>query len=118
MKNFWKGFHRPKRLESDRATLTPTSGQFVAEPFERGFGTTIGNSLRRALLSSIQGAAVTAGIYSLVAEMNGSFSAEHGVGRLKRDYLAEYRGDGEMALMKTLKKALDPHNILNPGKVI
>lgn len=60
MKNFWKGFHRPKRLESDRATLTPTSGQFVAEPFERGFGTTIGNSLRRALLSSIQGAAVTA----------------------------------------------------------
>jgi DNA-directed RNA polymerase subunit alpha len=60
MKNFWQGFQRPKRLEADRASLTPTYGQFVAEPFERGFGTTIGNSLRRALLSSIQGAAVTA----------------------------------------------------------
>lgn len=60
MKNFWQGFQRPKRLEADRATLTPTYGRFVAEPFERGFGTTIGNSLRRALLSSIQGAAVTA----------------------------------------------------------
>ena len=60
MKNFWQGFQRPKRLEADRGTLTPNYGQFVAEPFERGFGTTIGNSLRRALLSSIQGAAVTA----------------------------------------------------------
>jgi DNA-directed RNA polymerase subunit alpha len=60
MKNFWQGFQRPKRLEADRATLTPSHGRFVAEPFERGFGTTIGNSLRRALLSSIQGAAVTA----------------------------------------------------------
>lgn len=60
MKNFWKGFQKPKRLDCDRDTLTPTLGQFVAEPFERGFGTTIGNSLRRALLSSIRGAAVTA----------------------------------------------------------
>ncbi|MFQ6671813.1 MAG: DNA-directed RNA polymerase subunit alpha [Candidatus Tectimicrobiota bacterium] len=60
MKNLWKGFQRPKRLECDRETLTPTYGRFVAEPFERGFGTTIGNSLRRALLSSIPGAAVTA----------------------------------------------------------
>jgi DNA-directed RNA polymerase subunit alpha len=60
MKNFWKGFQKPKRLDCDRDDLTPTYGQFVAEPFERGFGTTIGNSLRRALLSSIRGAAVTA----------------------------------------------------------
>ena len=67
---------------------------------------------------SEEGAAVTAGIYSLVAEIDGSFSAEHGVGRLKRDYLAEYRSDSEIALMKTLKKALDPHNTLSPGKVI
>lgn len=60
MRNFWKGFQKPKRLECDRDTLTPTYGRFVAEPFERGFGTTIGNSLRRALLSSIRGSAVTA----------------------------------------------------------
>ncbi len=67
---------------------------------------------------SEEGTAVTAAIYSLVAEMGGSFSAEHGVGRLKRDYLVEYRDAAEITLMRTLKKALDPHNILNPGKVI
>ena len=56
----WKGFQKPKRLEVNRETLTSTYGQFSAQPFERGFGTTIGNALRRALLSSIEGAAVTA----------------------------------------------------------
>ena len=56
----WKGFQKPKRLEVDRTTLTPTFGRFEAQPFERGFGTTIGNALRRILLSSIDGAAITA----------------------------------------------------------
>lgn len=56
----WKGFQKPKRLEADRATLTPTYGKFWAQPYERGFGTTVGNALRRILLSSIEGAAVTA----------------------------------------------------------
>ena len=56
----WKGFQRPKRLESNQETLTPTYGQFFAQPFERGFGTTVGNALRRVLLSSIEGAAITA----------------------------------------------------------
>jgi len=56
----WKGFQRPKRLESERDTLTDRFGRFYAQPFERGFGTTIGNALRRVLLSSIEGAAVTA----------------------------------------------------------
>ncbi len=56
----WKGFQRPKRLEFERETLTDRFGRFYAQPFERGFGTTIGNSLRRVLLSSIDGAAVTA----------------------------------------------------------
>jgi DNA-directed RNA polymerase subunit alpha len=55
-----KGFQRPKRLEFERETLTDRFGRFYAQPFERGFGTTIGNSLRRVLLSSIDGAAVTA----------------------------------------------------------
>ena len=56
----WKGFQRPKVLEYDRETLTDEYGRFSAQPFERGFGTTIGNALRRVLLSSIEGAAVTA----------------------------------------------------------
>src|SRR5450756_742657 len=56
----WKGFQKPKRLEVDQDTLTSTYGRFYAQPFERGFGTTVGNALRRALLSSIEGAAITA----------------------------------------------------------
>src|ERR687884_2014426 len=56
----WKGFQKPKRLASDTDTLTDKYGRFWAQPFERGFGTTIGNALRRVLLSSIEGAAVTA----------------------------------------------------------
>jgi DNA-directed RNA polymerase subunit alpha len=56
----WKGFQRPKRLELERETLTDRFGRFYAQPFERGFGTTVGNALRRVLLSSIEGAAVTA----------------------------------------------------------
>ena len=55
----WKTFEIPKKLECEQASLTPTHGKFVAEPFEKGFGTTLGNSLRRVLLSSIEGAAVT-----------------------------------------------------------
>jgi DNA-directed RNA polymerase subunit alpha len=56
----WKGFQKPKRLEVDSETLTATYGKFYAQPFERGFGTTVGNALRRVLLSSIEGAAITA----------------------------------------------------------
>ncbi len=55
-----KGFQKPKRLICDHETLSPTYGQFYAQPFERGFGTTIGNAMRRVLLSSIEGAAITA----------------------------------------------------------
>ena len=56
----WKGFQKPKRLACNVDTLTDKYGQFNAQPFERGFGTTIGNALRRVLLSSIEGAAITA----------------------------------------------------------
>jgi DNA-directed RNA polymerase subunit alpha len=54
----WKDLIRPRRLEAEKETLTPFYGKFAAEPFERGFGITIGNSLRRILLSSLQGAAI------------------------------------------------------------
>jgi len=56
----WRGFQKPKRLAVENETLTDKYGKFSAQPFERGFGTTIGNALRRTLLSSIEGAAVTA----------------------------------------------------------
>src|SRR3954452_14947843 len=54
----WRGLELPNRVVSDRNTLTDTYGRFGAEPFERGFGTTVGNSLRRLLLSSLEGSAV------------------------------------------------------------
>ncbi len=69
-------------------------------------------------VGSQDGAKVTAAVYELVTDMGGSFSAEHGVGRLKREYLPRFRGSGEIELMRTLKCALDPRGILNPGKVI
>jgi DNA-directed RNA polymerase subunit alpha len=53
----WRGLELPTRIEADQAVLTPTYGKFIVEPFERGFGTTVGNSLRRILLSSLEGAA-------------------------------------------------------------
>lgn len=56
----WRDFQMPKRLECDESTYTDTYGKFIAEPFERGYGVTLGNSLRRILLSSIEGSAVTA----------------------------------------------------------
>ena len=55
----WKGFQRPKRLEFERETLTDRFGRFYAQPFERGFGTTVGNALRRVLLSSMVGYSAT-----------------------------------------------------------
>jgi DNA-directed RNA polymerase subunit alpha len=55
----WRGLELPSIVRPEKETLTPTYGKFVAEPFERGFGTTIGNSLRRILLSSLEGSAIT-----------------------------------------------------------
>ncbi len=55
----WRGLELPTRVVSDQAVSSPTYGKFIVEPFERGFGTTIGNALRRVLLSSLEGAAVT-----------------------------------------------------------
>ncbi len=55
----WSDFEMPKRLVCDEATYSDTYGKFIAEPFERGYGVTIGNSLRRVLISSLEGSAVT-----------------------------------------------------------
>src|SRR3989338_1528894 len=55
----WKDFEMPKKLVCDESSYSDTYGKFIAEPFERGYGTTLGNALRRVLLSSIEGSAVT-----------------------------------------------------------
>jgi DNA-directed RNA polymerase subunit alpha len=55
----WKNLQMPRKIEKDESTYTPSYGKFIIEPLERGFGTTIGNSLRRVLLSSLQGASVS-----------------------------------------------------------
>ena len=60
MYRHWTDLMKPKQLEVEEKTLTPTYGKFFAEPFERGFGQTIGNSLRRILLSSLMGASFVA----------------------------------------------------------
>ena len=72
----WKTFEMPKRLEVEQGSLTPNYGKFIAEPFERGYGTTIGNALRRVLISSIDGAAVTS---IKIDGMLHEFSAVQGV---------------------------------------
>ena len=57
-------------------------------------------------------------VHDLAVELDGSFSAEHGIGKLKRDELARYKSDVELDLMQRLKFALDPNGIMNPGKIL
>jgi len=65
-----------------------------------------------------QEGAVNKLVYAAVGELNGSISAEHGLGQLKRDAIREYKDPLEMELMRTIKQALDPHGLMNPGKVL
>lgn len=72
----WTELIKPKRLDIDHDSLTPTYGKFSCEPLERGFGTTLGNALRRVLLSSLRGAAITGVI---IRDVYHEFSALPGV---------------------------------------
>ena len=84
-----KGFHKPKGLECELETLTSTYGKFIAEPLERGFGQTLGNSLRRILLSSIEGGAVTT---VRIASVHHEFSTIPGVKEDVTDLILNVKG--------------------------
>ncbi len=128
----WKTFEVPKRLEVIKDSLTPTYGKFAAEPFERGYGTTIGNALRRVLISSIEGAAVT---NIKIDGMQHEFSSLDGVHEdgaqivmnIKRLVL-KYHGKGPKLVLIDVKKegpvtardiqADETIEIVNPDLVI
>ena len=85
----WRGLELPYRVVKDERSATPTFGRFTAEPFERGFGTTIGNSLRRVLLSSLEGAAVTK---VKIAGVSHEFSTMEGVLEDVTDVILNIKG--------------------------
>ncbi len=107
-----KGFHLPEKIRFDEETLTTTYGKVVVEPLERGFGTTIGNSLRRVLLSSLEGAAVTA---VKLAGAQHEFSSLHGMKEdvidvilnLKKLRIRHHAGEQKIGII----------NVKGPGKV-
>ncbi|MBI3312292.1 MAG: DNA-directed RNA polymerase subunit alpha [Candidatus Omnitrophica bacterium] len=72
----WRDFQMPSRVEVEEGSYTPTYGKFIAEPFERGYGTTVGNAMRRVLLSSLEGAAITS---IKIDNVNHEFSSVAGV---------------------------------------
>jgi FAD/FMN-containing dehydrogenase len=65
-----------------------------------------------------QGEALSAAIHDLAMELDGSFSAEHGIGQLRRPEMRRYKSEVELDLMRRIKQALDPLDLMNPGKVV
>lgn len=105
----WKTFEMPKRLDVDKATLTPTFGKFVADPFERGYGTTIGNALRRVLISSIEGAAVTSvkieGMLHEFSSLDGVLEDGAQIVLNIKKLVIKYHGKGPKKIIIDTKKA-------------
>jgi DNA-directed RNA polymerase subunit alpha len=113
----FKGFQKPKRLVANTETLTERYGMFNAQPFERGFGTTIGNGLRRILLSSIEGAAITAVRIEGVAH---EFSPIPGVVEDATDIILNlkqvpFKMSGEGA--RTVRLAIDEAGAVLSGRI-
>ncbi|HEX9777353.1 MAG TPA: DNA-directed RNA polymerase subunit alpha [Geopsychrobacteraceae bacterium] len=98
----WRDLIKPKRLQVETDTLTDGYGKFVAEPFERGFGTTLGNSLRRVLLSSLQGAAITS---VRIKNVQHEFSSVPGVTEDVTDIILNLKG------VKVRLHGQEPRNI-------
>lgn len=98
----WRDLIKPSRLQIDADTLSDSYGKFVAEPLERGFGTTLGNSLRRILLSSLQGAAITS---MRIKDVQHEFSSVAGVTEDVTDILLNLKG------VKVRLHGHDPRNI-------
>ena len=89
MRMRWRGLELPARVVLDEAVSTDSYGRFVVEPFEQGFGTTIGNSIRRVLLSSLEGAAVT---NVKIAKVSHEFTSIDGVLEDVTDILLNIKG--------------------------
>jgi DNA-directed RNA polymerase subunit alpha len=113
----FKGFQKPKRLVANTESLTERYGMFTAQPFQRGFGTTIGNSLRRVLLSSIEGAAITA---VRIEGVEHEFSPIPGVVEDATDIILNLKqipfkimGDG----VKTVRLTVDQHGDVRSGQI-
>jgi len=103
----WRGLELPARVLCDTSVLKPTYGKFAAEPFERGFGTTVGNSLRRILLSSLEGAAVA---WISIDGVAHEFSSIEGVVEDMTDIVLNVKGlvvrlEGEKPRMIRIEKA-------------
>ncbi len=124
----WRELIKPKQLQVEKDTATGTFGKFYAEPFERGFGTTLGNSLRRVLLSSLQGAAITS---LRIKGVQHEFSSIPGVTEDVTDIILNLKGvrlrlhGAEQATLRVIHKGegiikasdiILPHNveIMNP----
>jgi DNA-directed RNA polymerase subunit alpha len=102
----WRGLELPTRVEHDESVQSPTYGRFIVEPFERGFGTTVGNSLRRILLSSLEGAAP---ISVKIAGVDHEFAQLEGVMEDVTDIILNVKSiiismEGEMPKMLTVAK--------------
>src|SRR4249920_3182134 len=113
----FKGFQKPKRLVANTESLTERYGMFTAQPFQRGFGTTIGNSLRRVLLSSIEGAAITA---VRIEGVEHEFSPIPGVVEDATEIILNLKqitftimGDG----VKTVRLSVDQHGDVRSGQI-
>lgn len=118
MQKNWRDLIKPKKLEAERESLTGTYGKFVAEPLERGFGLTLGNSLRRVLISSLQGAAITSVRFNDVLH---EFSTIPGVKEDVSDIILSLKqvrlkihGEGP----KTLKIKANTEGVVRAGDII
>src|SRR6266516_2685945 len=106
-------FEMPKTLVKDESTATETYAKFVAEPFEAGYGHTVGNSLRRVLLSSLEGAAITA---VQITGAQHEFATLPGVVEDVTDIVLNLKKEGEVTAGDI--QAVQGYDVLNPKQVI